>query len=132
VTKASDSGRKNSADIKSRSSTLIKSPKNDTASKKSEKKEEEDDSDSEIIQNSGTFSIDDPLKILDHAILDDSGHKLADTTKNTSLNQVYFEVEWQKRKDGTDPGPTYYTYTVLKKNCPSLILDYIENMVHFD
>jgi len=101
--------------------------------KAQEKKEEhiEEEKGDDFNQN-GNLQSDVAVRISDHAVLDDQSNSFMDTTGKTALKKVYFQVEFKKRKDGFQPAPSFYSYTVLKKKVPTLILDYIEDMVHFD
>jgi len=72
-----------------------------------------------------------PAKILDHAVMT-GPNNMVDVDPSTTLKNVYFKLEFNKRGDGVQPSSTYYSYTLLKKKIPGMILDYVENMVHFD
>jgi hypothetical protein len=57
------------------------------------------------------------------------GHTLKDLVPANSgkLRHLYFKVEWRRRKDGTRPEDSFYSYNILKKKASLQILDYIEN-----
>ena len=82
------------------------------------------------IEQSGGFAHDTPVKISQHGLWEEGGITKGLDGKE-GLQRVMFQVEWKKRKDGTQPTPNYYRYNVLKKKCPVLLLDYIEGMVTF-
>jgi len=82
------------------------------------------------LEQSGGFAHDIPVKITQHGLWEERGVTTGIDGKE-GLERVMFQVEWKKRKDGTQPNPNYYRYSVLKKKCPTLLLDYIEGLVSF-
>lgn len=82
------------------------------------------------VEQAGGFAHDIPVRVVQHGLFDERGNtKVADGKEG--LERIMFQVEWKKRKDGTQPPPTYYKYNILKKKCPVLLLDYIEGLVSF-
>jgi hypothetical protein len=74
----------------------------------------------------GTLTTDTPVKICAHTLLEDK------KPDDCSIKRLFFKVEWNKREDGTSPEPSFYSYNILKKKAPGIILDYIENVVQLD
>lgn len=72
------------------------------------------------------------MEISDHAILEENEKEVKNLSGKAALGRVLFKVDWKKRKDGVQPASTFYRYNTLKKKCPYLLLDYVENMVHFE
>lgn len=102
------------------------------ASKTEEIEEEKAAQEGDDFSKNGTLLTDTPIRISDHAILDEQSKSVVDISGRTSLKKIYFQVDWKKRKDGYQPASSFYSYTLLKKKMPLIILDYVEDMVHFD
>lgn len=79
----------------------------------------------------GGWAHDVAMQITDHAILEEDESEVKGLSGKAALSRVLFKVEWKARKDGSRPADTFYGYNTLKKKCPYLLLDYVENMVHF-
>ena len=79
----------------------------------------------------GTWARDSALRITDHAAIGDNEEVLKGLSGREALKHLLFKVEWDTRKDGTTPQGGFYQYQLLKKKCPQLVLDYIEDMVQF-
>ena len=106
----------------------VKAPQSETLKKSKSLKSDDVGDQSEH----GGWAHDIAFEITDHAILEENESTIRSLSGKAALGRVLFKVEWKKRKDGTQPLSSYYKYSTLKKKCPYLLLDYVENMVHFD
>jgi hypothetical protein len=96
-------------------------------SKGPERKDKENSAHSiNSIEAFGTLTKDVPEKITGHALLD--GRK----PSVSLIKNMFFRVDWEKRSDQTCPEPTFYSYSVLKRQHPTLLLSYIENVVELE
>ena len=63
----------------------------------------------EKILKYGNFQMDEPLKVVSHIL---------------QSEKSFFKIDWKLRKDGIQPLSTYFSGSVLKKKCPTVLLDF--------
>jgi hypothetical protein len=74
----------------------------------------------------GTITKDIPKRVLGHTLFDGKKPGLCD------LKKLFFKVEWSVRLDSFQPEPSFYSYSILKREYPSLLLNYIENVIQLE
>ena len=46
-------------------------------------------------------------------------------------NKFFCRMQWKRRKEGIEPGSSYYPLEVAKKKCIKLLIDFYETKLHF-
>ena len=81
------------------------------------------------ISKIGSFMTDICEKISDHIVLMSDVHKKAAVKrplKSITLYDMFYKIEWKKRRSGYQPVPAYFKGSLIKKYYPHLLLEYIE------
>ena len=53
--------------------------------------------------------------------------------KLKKINGIRFcKIKWKKRRNNNYPKPSYVKYDIIKDRFPSLLLEYIENHIHYE
>jgi hypothetical protein len=76
----------------------------------------------------GRIERDIPEKILSHN-LDEPENMVKKDKKNCQqhVKRFHYKLQWMKRENGILPIPTYYSFEIIKKYYPQLLLDYFED-----
>ena len=53
--------------------------------------------------------------------------------KIKKINGIRFcKIKWKKRRNNNYPKPSYVKYDIIKDRYPALLLEYIENHIHYE
>lgn len=76
----------------------------------------------------GRIENDIPEKIINHNLEDPENMVKKDKkTCQQHIKRFHYKLQWMKRENGILPIPTYYSFEIIKKYYPQLLLDYFED-----